>query len=296
MTEPPIRLLEGTEASAAERALLEAGRSVPVVHYDVTAGAAKLHAALQAAAGAGAPVATTTTALAKTATLTKLAVVLVPTLGAAAAYYAMRATPAPIAPAGDAEIAAVAPTIETPQPPTGPTVEVAPHTTRDHEIAPTHEPIRTEHGRSSRRATRSTPRRSTVMTRNEQSAAPASVAVEPARTPAPTATPEPIEEEAELTPAPQAPAPVEPPDSINELRGIASARALIDRDPAAALGILQRLARVHPQGYFVEERAALMVLALAATDDEDAARKHAARFLKAYPTSPFADRVRNAVR
>jgi hypothetical protein len=302
MTQPPIRLLEGTDASAAERALLEAGRSVPAVRYDVAAGTAKFQAALQGVATA-APAATTTM-LAKTATLTKLAVVLVPTLGAVAAYYAMRPAPQPIA--STAQAVAVAPAVVESAAPEGlptaastPTLERAPQRPIDPgpaQAKPARAPI-------VRRETAShgTPRRNTISPRTNDMPTP-QVSGSPvgAETAATTEVEAPAEELAapeEPTPAPrEEPTPAVAADSINELRGIASARSLIERDPAAALVILQRLSRVHPNGYFVEERAALTVLALAASDDEEAARKQAAKFLKTYPASPFADRVRHAVR
>jgi hypothetical protein len=76
-TDAPVRLLESPELSATERALLESARAVPPVQYDVAAGAARLHASLDALAAAGG-----TGVAAKSAmTLTKLALVLVPTLG-----------------------------------------------------------------------------------------------------------------------------------------------------------------------------------------------------------------------
>ena len=295
MTRPPIRLLESADLSAAERAVLEAGRTLPAVHYDVAAGAAKFQASLQGVPPGASPPAGTTTALAKTAVLTKFAVVLVPTLGAVAAYYAMRTEP-PIDRTSPVVVSAAAEqTIEITAPATIPRVELVtqPAVTR-HDASATQATPRDRLGRTrhtSRAA--SSPSHTTIDTRTTviataaaQASADAVVEVAPEPTPEPPATPE----------TPEVPAPAATADSINELRGIASARALIDRDPAAALVILQRLSRAHPQGYFVEERAALMVLALAADDKEEDARKHAARFLRAYPTSPFADRVRNAVR
>jgi hypothetical protein len=84
------------------------------------------------------------------------------------------------------------------------------------------------------------------------------------------------------------------PQQVDELRAIARARVLVGRDPGAALALLQRVAREHPRGFFVEERRALTVLALAALDRDEAA-PHAADFLRDYPRSPHAARVRAAV-
>jgi outer membrane protein assembly factor BamD (BamD/ComL family) len=71
-------------------------------------------------------------------------------------------------------------------------------------------------------------------------------------------------------------------------------RTLVDRDPRAALALLERLASTQPRGYLVEERAALSVLALAADGQRDLAKLRATTFLRRYPDSPFADRVRAA--
>jgi outer membrane protein assembly factor BamD (BamD/ComL family) len=83
-------------------------------------------------------------------------------------------------------------------------------------------------------------------------------------------------------------------DSIDELRAIAQARRLLGHDPQAALSLLDRVARAHPSGYFVEEREALRVLALMAAGQSAQAKRRADAFLRVYPSSPFADRVRAA--
>jgi hypothetical protein len=81
-------------------------------------------------------------------------------------------------------------------------------------------------------------------------------------------------------------------DSLSELRAVAVARNLLDRDPQAALGVLDKLRRDVPRGYFVEERQALTVLALAGAGQTGAARQQAAAFLRVFPNGPFSDRVR----
>jgi len=81
-------------------------------------------------------------------------------------------------------------------------------------------------------------------------------------------------------------------DSLTELRAVAEARNLLDRDPQAALGVLDKLRRDVPRGYFVEERQALTVLALAGAGQTGAARQQAAAFLRVFPNGPFSDRVR----
>ena len=76
------------------------------------------------------------------------------------------------------------------------------------------------------------------------------------------------------------------------MRAIAQARRLLSRDPNAALLLLDRVGRLHPAGYFVEEREALRILALMSLGQTDRARRRAEAFLRVYPHSPFADRVR----
>lgn len=96
--------------------------------------------------------------------------------------------------------------------------------------------------------------------------------------------------------APETPEPAEtrpePSDSLGELRAIAVARDAVERDPGAALGVLDKIRREYPKGYFVEERQALTVIALARAGQTAAARQQATAFLRAYPNGPFADRIR----
>jgi hypothetical protein len=95
---------------------------------------------------------------------------------------------------------------------------------------------------------------------------------------------------------PDASAPAaEAPRASDELHDVARARSLLRSDPPAALELLNRVAREHPHGYFVEERSALTILALLGANRRDLAESRAASFLQAYPNSPFADRVRAAV-
>jgi outer membrane protein assembly factor BamD (BamD/ComL family) len=80
---------------------------------------------------------------------------------------------------------------------------------------------------------------------------------------------------------------VERDDSLNELRATARVRALLRRDPSAALALLDRLAELHPRGYLVEERAALRVFALLAAGHPDEAEARARAFVREHPRSPF---------
>jgi hypothetical protein len=84
-------------------------------------------------------------------------------------------------------------------------------------------------------------------------------------------------------------------DSIGELEGLARARRLTRQDPHAAVELLERLARAHPRGHFVEEREALLVMALSQAGQSGRASQLGAAFLRKYPASPLADSVRTAV-
>jgi hypothetical protein len=92
-------------------------------------------------------------------------------------------------------------------------------------------------------------------------------------------------------PVPQ-PAAQKPADLLSEVRAVALARTLVERDPEAALELLDKTRREHPAGYFAEERQALTVVALSRSGRQAAAREQAAAFLRAYPNGPFSDRVR----
>jgi hypothetical protein len=70
--------------------------------------------------------------------------------------------------------------------------------------------------------------------------------------------------------------------------------ALRSGDTARAAGLLADHARQFPHGVLVEERDAQRVLVLCAAGQEDDARAEASRFLRAYPESPLAGRVRLA--
>jgi hypothetical protein len=120
-------------------------------------------------------------------------------------------------------------------------------------------------------------------------AEPEVVANLPASEPTATAktTPEPPRAD-----APSEPQPSDSARPLGELQGIAIARDLVARDPSASLAVLDRLRREHPNGYFVEEREALTVLALAGDGQQAAARQRASAFLHVFPNGPFSEQVR----
>ncbi len=79
----------------------------------------------------------------------------------------------------------------------------------------------------------------------------------------------------------------------DELALIERARASVDRGQAkAALGVLKTHRREFPRGAFVEEAAALRASALCKSGRAEAAAKASAAFLRRYPKSVHASRVR----
>jgi hypothetical protein len=293
-----VRMLDADDVPEAERELLSLGRR-EAVEYDTVAGAARLQANLAALAGAGAVagVAAATggsTGSAGKALLAKLAgKVLLGMLAASALFGAgmaagMHFTAAPPSqdPSSHASraITAAAPSAETPSPalavqapaPVVPPEVVVSSLTPDPRIpqaAPA--PRRTSsramaHGEGAPASAQE----AISETVGKETIAPSQVA---SAEPAP-----PLPSTASAPPAPQ----------LNELQTIAVARGLVDRDPEAALRLLDQLRSQQPHGYFDQERDALTVLALARSGQSSAARDKARAFLRAYPNGPLSDRVR----
>jgi len=95
-------------------------------------------------------------------------------------------------------------------------------------------------------------------------------------------------------PTPQTAAPRKNQGSVaDELALIERARTSVDRGQAkAALGVLRTHRRKFPKGAFLEEAAALRASALCKSGRAEAAAKASAAFLRRYPKSVHASRVR----
>ena len=307
MTSEPVRLLEGLEASESERSLLRVGRSHAPVAYDVEEGAARFRAQLTALAAAGAVTAGagasgSSTALRGKALLSKLAFKVVLGLmaggvfagaGVVGGMHLARTSghvdSPPVMPQPDA-VVAVPPPVSAP-----PIAETTPLPSAPVEAPPARLAMPRAPRDVSRRPTSSAPHAGGATTSPDprdavdeapaaNSQPPAGPSVEPPRADPPRAEPpEPI------APAVSAP---KPPELLSEVRTVALARSLVERDPDAALELLEKTRREHPTGYFVEERQALTVLALSRAGRQSAAREQAAAFLRSYPNGPFSDRVR----
>jgi len=307
MTTEPIRLLEQGDVTDVERDLLTAGRSSAPVEYDVVAGAARFRAELATLVAAGAVTgvgagATRSAASALKGLFAKLGVKIA--LGVMASvtfagiglvagmHVAQRSAPAAVAPPPKASTAApaapaappVAPRSSAssalPEPPA-----VAPADPAPLAPVPLHVARRSPAaGRRSADAPAEKPASEPADALSDNAVAGSTATASARAEPPPAAPPS-----AAPPPAPPAAAS----DSVSEIRGVALARSLVVSDPEATLNLLDKVRHDHPNGYFVEERQALTVIALARLGKQVAARQQAAAFLRAYPNGPFSDRVRS---
>jgi hypothetical protein len=71
-------------------------------------------------------------------------------------------------------------------------------------------------------------------------------------------------------------------------------RALRDGRPALALSVLEAEERARPAGALAEERAAARIFALCALERRTDAERAASEFLRRFPRSPLAERVRTS--
>lgn len=88
--------------------------------------------------------------------------------------------------------------------------------------------------------------------------------------------------------APPSPVPSQAPSELALLR---RAKSSLPADPAAAFAALSAHARLHPHGVLREEAEALRIDALFASNDREATRAAALRFLATHPRSPYTQRV-----
>jgi hypothetical protein len=276
----PVRLLDQPDLPAHERDALEAGRAQPPVAYDAAAGAERLAKSLSAGGGSG--TGGGATAAAATQLGTKLIVGGV--LASIAFVVALQMTTPHERQSGAAR--SPAPVVNMPQQPIA-----APAPAPPASAAPASAATAVREPR--KRAQRTAQSRATTEASEERAPA----AAEPAVGPEPAVEPEPAAAavEAPREEAPREEAAPSPSPAMLEMRAIAGAkRALSDDQPERALAILAGIARDYPKGYFIEERRALRVLALAADGESEQARREAASFLRDYPAGAFTQRVKAA--
>lgn len=309
MRPTPVRWLDEHDAPAAERALLEAARSHAPVDYDVEAGAARFRVAIAALAAGGAATATHATAagsgaggktlfsklVAKVLLSVAVGTTFVGVGMVAGVMMARRSAPGQAA-ALDAPLPTRTETrVAAPSEPPAPAAPSAAPVPGPANAGPSFALL--PRAATVKPRVRPSLRASPAGARQESAAIPDNA---PAAAPEATANPPPAEPTAtaKTTPEPtRADSPSKPPPSdgtrpLGELQGIAIARDLVARDPSASLAVLDRLRREHPNGYFVEEREALTVLALAGDGQQAAARQRASAFLHVFPNGPFSEQVR----
>jgi hypothetical protein len=317
MREAPIRLLDDPTLSAGARAPIHHGASTSPVDYDVDAGLTRFRTqAAVLTVAAALTHASTARAFFGGLSLKVALAVAGPIVGAGIAVgIAVTRLSAPDSAQTTATPASTHPTTKpaaTPAPPaTGLTTpDVEPRVTST--ARETSEQARTRAESSRHRvSSRSPSRPSAASSRSTPAAAePPPVHLEEtddtaARAdrvePAPDRQKEAGPPSSSAVPT-DAPAKAEKPVSVaatssatGEMRAIASAKALLAKNPAQAVAALDAIRRDFPAGFFVEERRALTVLALARSGNHAAANTQGAAFLKRYPNGPYAEQVRAAM-
>lgn len=262
----PRRLTEDPSIPAEVRSALAEDEAY-VRSFDVDAGLARLSATLEAAPTAAA------------ATSTAWLKVLLISMGIGVAALAVRFA---LVDEPSSAVSSTSPGVATPSSEIEPPTEVTPPTTETHDAplvppaeapAPPQAEAQTPNGREPLRATVSTARRSTPRARPE--------ADPNAREhPATTATD---------------PSPLDAQTLRMEVVLVAAARRALESSPDRALAIVRRADRDIPSGTLVEERRAIEVLALNALGRTDEARVAASEFLRRYPRSGLANRVREVL-
>ena len=278
MTREPTRLLDDPSLSPDDRALLDFGQREPALEYDVAVGAARFQQLL--AASALPPTSASGFALGAKSGLWLALAVLLPT--AASVVILARREPVPTLRAVSAPLPAARPA---PQPgvPHQPVSDLPLSSAAAPEPAvqapATARPRPGRRPRSSE--ARALGRASTTATPSPEPAPPPAAEAEPTRIAQPgpsSAMEEPVDQ------------------TLEEVRALARARSLLDRDPAAALRQLAEIRQRFAAGYFLEERRALEIIGLVRTGRAAPAREHAGAFLRDYPNGPFTDEIRALTR
>lgn len=85
------------------------------------------------------------------------------------------------------------------------------------------------------------------------------------------------------------------PDDLLEMQQVASAEQLLERSPARALALVRKGDQQFARGYFQQERAYIAIMALIQLDRLAEARARAASFAKQFPPLPYGARIRSAL-
>jgi hypothetical protein len=327
MSPEPVRLLDQADLPEAERSALDAGRAIPPVDYDVASGEARFRARLAALAAAGAAAGAAGAAAGPTlragakGLLAKVGFKVFLGLAVGGAFTGgvlvgkQLSRPSVDPPSVPIQAPAVihapvpalvpAPVLAAPAA-TEPRQAQAPDPTPVQAPAPDSTSVASLHRETPHLAksrTAMAPSKKTLSADNPQPEDPTTIdapqsapSLAPTTTAAAAGAPAEAHVAAPPTPAPppQTAAPAQPaaPEPLSEIRAVALAGGLVDRDPEAALALLEKTGRAYPNGYFLEERQALTVLALDGAGHHSAARQAAQVFLRTYPNGPFSDRIR----
>ena len=305
-------------AAGAADALLKAGRTQPVLHYDVELGLERHHHWLRSEAPlpewASASVGSAAKPLAPVVIKTIVSAVLVGTVAVVAWHARGRPQPSaanvehssPRGAGAQAALPSVPDVSPIPMPVSDPgllneeparrTVRVEvpdKHTTRSQRPhkgqAAARARAETEPSRTVARvsvpadATPATPQpredvRAEQVTHSETAAAPAH---EPIRA-AQRARPEPASQAQAL-------------DDMVEMQQVAAAEQLLQRSPQRALALVRQGDQRFARGYFQQERAYIAIMALIRLGRVDEARACAASFAQQFPALPYGARIRNAL-
>lgn len=112
----------------------------------------------------------------------------------------------------------------------------------------------------------------------------------------PAPAPAPAIEAASVRSEPQQEAADSASPSRREIAQLVRIRALVERDPAAAVRLAERSEREFAHGLLREERQALAIVALANSGARDAAARKARHYFARYPHSPMRELIEGALR
>lgn len=307
------RVSRGPATEAAE-ALLEAGRTQPVLDYDVDLGLARHQQWLRndapmpewASTGLGAATNTTTATKSSFAALALKTIVSsllvgVLALGAwnvrewlqpSATSVPRPAEPAPAAAPAVLEDSAEVETAAAPKPiPVPehnlPSERVGRRAATDKRLARGQRSHK-EHAAPHVSAAPAPPPVETAV-----AATPAATNLSPSGNAAPReATPAP---EPKRKPRPEPGAKAQGPDDLQEMQEVARAEQLLEGSPERALALVRQGDQRFSHGYFQQERAYVAIMALIRLGRIEEARSRAATFAKQFPALPYGARIRSAL-
>jgi len=301
------RISRRSAAEAAD-ALLEAGRTQPVLHYDVESGLARHHHWLRSEAPmpewASAGVGTAAKSLVPVAIKTIVSAVLIGALAVAAWHARDRWQPSAAAAKqsspGAERTQAVAPSgrdvpafdgwmATTPMPVSdhGPPADQPARATARADV-PDERLTRLQRAHKEAASARAASARATTRPSedgSEERATHGEVAAAPERKPISAA------HEERPEPAPQA----QTPDDLAEMQHVARAERLLARSPERALALVRQGDRRSASGYFQQERAYIAIMALIGLGRIEEARGRAASFAERFPLLPYGARIRSAL-